>query len=153
VAPAVVALGLKAGGAEGSGAGRIELLLEPAELGRVEIRVEPRGGPGETTAVRILAERPETLALLQRDARELDRALTQAGLGGADGRGAGGGCTLSFALGDGTRQGFGAHGEREGAPSGTRRDLAAAGARAGASAAAAPPSRAGASLALLDIAV
>jgi hypothetical protein len=154
VAPAVIALGLKAGGAEGSGAARIELLLEPAELGRVQVHVEPGGGAGETITVRIFAERPETLALLQRDARELDRALTQAGLGGADGRGPGGGCTLSFALGDGTRQGFGANGgEREGTPSGARRDLAPAAVRVGASATAGPPSRAGATLALLDIAV
>jgi hypothetical protein len=35
----------------------------------------------EAGQVRIVAERPETLALLQRDHRELDRALNQSGLG------------------------------------------------------------------------
>jgi hypothetical protein len=146
----VVALSRKAGDGRGAGPGPIELLLEPAELGRVEIRLEPGAGPGETTAVRILAERPETLALLRRDARELDRALAQAGLG-AD-SGTGGGCTLSFALGGGARQGGGAEaGEGRGGASGARR-LAVAGSVAGPAATGAPV-RAGPLRALLDIAV
>ena len=49
----------------------------------------------------MIAERPETLMLLQRDQRELDRALTQAGIG-TDGR------SLSFSLSDGGAGGFGA---------------------------------------------
>ena len=64
------------------GVARLSVALEPVELGRVEISVERSG---DTADVRILAERPETLALLQRDQRELDRALTQAGIA-AEGR-------------------------------------------------------------------
>jgi Meckel syndrome type 1 protein len=81
VVPAVVAVAI-------GGAGRITVMLEPGELGRVEISVERQG---EAAQVVILAERPETLALLQRDQRELDRALTHAGLQ-AEGR------ALSFGL-------------------------------------------------------
>jgi len=82
LAPVVVAVAIPGGTA------RLAVTLEPAELGRVEISVE-RGGT--TAEVRILAERPETLALLQRDQRELDRALGQAGIGPEERR-------LSFAL-------------------------------------------------------
>jgi flagellar hook-length control protein FliK len=81
VVPAVVAVAI-------GGAGRITVMLEPGELGRVEISVERQN---DAAQVVILAERPETLALLQRDHRELDRALTQAGLQ-AEGR------ALSFGL-------------------------------------------------------
>lgn len=70
VVPAVVAVAI-------GGAGRITVTLEPGELGRVEISVERNG---DAPQVVILAERPETLALLQRDQRDIDRALTQAGL-------------------------------------------------------------------------
>jgi Meckel syndrome type 1 protein len=56
---------------------------------------------GDTAEVRVIAERPETLALLQRDQRELDRSLTQAGIA-TDGR------NLSFMLSDGGAGGFGA---------------------------------------------
>ncbi|MBR0672970.1 flagellar hook-length control protein FliK [Neoroseomonas soli] len=66
----------------GRGTARLSVTLEPVELGRVEVSVERSG---ETAHVQILAERPETLALLQRDQRELDRALTQAGIA-PDGR-------------------------------------------------------------------
>src|SRR5690606_15977164 len=153
LAPRIVALSLNASGAEGSAPGRIELLLEPAELGRVEIRVEPGTGPTDTTAVRILAGRPETLALLQRDARELDRALNQAGLGTDTGTG-GGGFTLSFALGSGARQGSDGEGSSSdaGASTGLRRRVIAAGNVTGTTAPAVR-SHGGPALALLDIAV
>lgn len=57
---------------------RITLQLTPRELGTVEIRLEMR----DDQAVRasILAERSETLDMLQRDARGLERALNNAGL-------------------------------------------------------------------------
>ncbi|MFC7539791.1 flagellar hook-length control protein FliK [Siccirubricoccus deserti] len=57
---------------------RLTVALEPETLGRVEVRIE-RDAAGDIAAVRVLAERPETLALLQRDAREFDRSLAQAG--------------------------------------------------------------------------
>lgn len=82
LAPVVVAVAIAGGTA------RLAVTLEPAELGRVEISIEQGGATAE---IRVLAERPETLALLQRDQRELDRALGQAGIGPEERR-------LSFAL-------------------------------------------------------
>lgn len=76
---------------------RLSVALDPAELGRVEISIERQG---TTAQVRVLAERPETLTLLQRDQRELDRLLGQAGIGE-------GGRALSFGLSDGSGQGGG----------------------------------------------
>lgn len=85
IAPVLVSVAIAGGTA------RLSVSLEPAELGRVEISVERHG---DTAEVRVVAERPETLALLQRDQRELDRSLTQAGIA-AEGR------SLSFTLADG----------------------------------------------------
>ncbi|SHK25067.1 hook-length control protein FliK [Roseomonas rosea] len=84
VAPVAIALAL-GGGAEG----RIALSLDPVELGRVEVVVER---VGEAAHVQVAAERPETLALLARDAGALDRALGGAGIGAEGGR------SLSFSL-------------------------------------------------------
>jgi len=70
--PIVIALAFTPGAANG-----FNLTLDPVELGRVEIRVQ-READGHS--VRIVAERPETLALLQRDRHELDRSLADAGL-------------------------------------------------------------------------
>ncbi|MFM7607705.1 MAG: flagellar hook-length control protein FliK, partial [Alphaproteobacteria bacterium] len=72
LAPVVVSLAL------GRGNEALTIALDPVELGRVEVSI---GQGKEAGQVRIVAERPETLALLQRDQRELDRALNQAGLG------------------------------------------------------------------------
>ncbi|MBL6454017.1 flagellar hook-length control protein FliK [Belnapia sp. T6] len=74
VAQATITLALGNGQAP-----RLTVALEPEALGRVEIRIE-RGAEGEPASVRVLAERPETLALLQRDQRELDRSLSLAGI-------------------------------------------------------------------------
>ena len=60
------------------GQDRINIQLKPAELGRVEIRLDV-AQDGRVSAV-IAAERPETLDLLQRDARALQNALQDAGL-------------------------------------------------------------------------
>ena len=57
---------------------RLNLTLHPAELGRVEIKMETAEN-GILRAV-ISAERPEALELLARDARGLERALQDAGL-------------------------------------------------------------------------
>mgnify|MGYP002152415905 CR=1 FL=1 len=59
--------------------GRVfDIRMDPAELGRVEVRLEL----GSDNSVRALlsAERAETLAELQRSARDLERALAEAGL-------------------------------------------------------------------------
>ncbi len=70
---------------------RLTLLLEPQELGRIEVAVE-RASEGRL-AIAVIAERAETLQLLQRDHALLDRALAQAGVG-SQGR------SLSFAFGE-----------------------------------------------------
>nr|WP_314073007.1 flagellar hook-length control protein FliK [uncultured Roseococcus sp.] len=72
VASIAVALAFKSGSSNG-----FDLSLEPAELGRVMVRVER---DGDRHSIQVIAERLETLALLQRDRSELDRTLAEAGL-------------------------------------------------------------------------
>lgn len=60
------------------GADRLSVHLQPAELGRVDIQLD-FDGPGRMS-VMIIAERPETLELLQRDSRLLERSLGDSGL-------------------------------------------------------------------------
>jgi flagellar hook-length control protein FliK len=55
----------------------LSVTLEPAELGRLQIRVS-RDSSG--ASLRLIAERPETLTLLARDQRELQQGLTQSGI-------------------------------------------------------------------------
>ena len=57
---------------------KISIQLRPAELGKVEVRLEV-GHEGRVTAV-ITADRADTLDLLQRDARILQSSLQDAGL-------------------------------------------------------------------------
>ncbi|MDF1733835.1 MAG: flagellar hook-length control protein FliK [Minwuia sp.] len=59
------------------GADRIEIQLKPAELGRVDVKLEV-GHDGRVQAV-VSAERSDTLDLLRRDVQQLERALTHAG--------------------------------------------------------------------------
>lgn len=61
-----------------NGVDRLTVQLKPATLGRVDVQMEV-GFDGRVQAV-ISAERPETLQLLQRDARTLTTALMDAGL-------------------------------------------------------------------------
>lgn len=79
------------------GMSKIEIQLRPAELGKVEVRLEI-GADGKVRGL-ISAERPETLDLLQRDAKQLERALQEAGLK-TDGD------ALSFELRGGRGEGF-----------------------------------------------
>jgi flagellar hook-length control protein FliK len=85
IAPVVVSL------AHGSsGSQHLTVRLDPPDLGNVQIRLErPADAPAR---IEITAQRPETLALLQRDQPHLQQALDQAGIP-AEGR------TLSFHLG------------------------------------------------------
>lgn len=62
----------------GDGADKINIKLNPHELGRVEVRLELAKDGGIVATV--LAERQETLDMLQKDARGLERALNDAGL-------------------------------------------------------------------------
>ena len=61
-----------------NGIDRMTVQLKPATLGRVDVQMDV-GHDGRVQAV-ISAERPETLHLLQRDARTLTTALIDAGL-------------------------------------------------------------------------
>ncbi|HHS82136.1 MAG TPA: flagellar hook-length control protein FliK [Devosia sp.] len=62
------------------GNNRFDIRLDPAELGKVHVRlhVDDAG----SISARLSVERPETLALLQRDARSLERMLAQSDLPG-----------------------------------------------------------------------
>ena len=68
---------------------RFEIRLDPPELGRIDIRLEI--GRDGTTLTHLAVEKPETLDLLRQDARQLERALSNAGLDSRDGN-------LSFSL-------------------------------------------------------
>ncbi|MEK9751712.1 MAG: flagellar hook-length control protein FliK [Rhodospirillaceae bacterium] len=61
-----------------AGNDRISIRLNPAELGRVEVKVE-LSHDGRMTAV-VTADKPETLETLRRDASELQKALQQGGI-------------------------------------------------------------------------
>ena len=64
--------------AAAEGMDKISIKLRPAALGHIEIQLE-LSHDGRITAV-VTAEKSETLELLQRDARGLERALQEAGL-------------------------------------------------------------------------
>lgn len=61
-----------------TGTDRIKIQLSPEDLGRVDIRLDMHKD-GSVKAV-ISADRPETAAWLERDAKQLERALQDAGL-------------------------------------------------------------------------
>ncbi len=101
IAPVLITLSI----APQLGPARLTLLLEPEELGRIEVAVE-RVGEGRLS-IAIVAERAETLMLLQRDSALLDRALAQAGVG-SEGR------SLSFAFGEPGGRAGDSHGGQRG---------------------------------------
>lgn len=61
-----------------AGASRFQIRLDPPELGRVDVKLDVDAS-GNVNA-RMTVERAETLDLMQRDQRTLERALAQAGL-------------------------------------------------------------------------
>lgn len=61
-----------------AGTDSISIRLDPADLGRVDVTLD-FDADGNVSAT-VLAERPETLRLLQRDAQSLERAFADAGL-------------------------------------------------------------------------
>jgi hypothetical protein len=89
------------------GSGKFSVQLSPAELGRIHVKLQIDEDKRVTAAVSV--ERPSTLELLQRDTKELERALHNAGLTleGGD---------LSFSLGHGTDQDFAQDLNRSAAP-------------------------------------
>jgi|GEM_PF-1927492 len=60
------------------GVSTFEIRLDPAELGRIDVKLE-LAQDGRVTAL-LAVEKPETLDLLQRDAKALEQALKDAGL-------------------------------------------------------------------------
>jgi chemotaxis protein MotD len=79
-----------------SGKTRFEIRLDPAELGRIDVRIDI-DRHGQMTS-HLTVERPETLSMLRQDANQLQRALDNAGLStGSSG--------LQFSLRDQSSQG------------------------------------------------
>jgi len=94
-----------------AGNSHFQIRLDPPELGRIEVKLE-FDAAGQVNA-RLIVDKSETLDLMQRDQRGLERALQQAGLDTNK-------TNLEFSLrqnpspGDGQRQGQGQDGERRG---------------------------------------
>ncbi len=65
-----------------AGVNRFQIRLDPPELGRVEVKLEVSDA-GEVRAS-LVVDKVETLALLQRDAKTLERAFEQVGLKPSD---------------------------------------------------------------------
>lgn len=76
--PATEQIAMQISRAADQGIDRLSVQLKPAELGKVTIDLEI--GPDNRMLAVISAERSETLDLLQRDARSLEKALANAGL-------------------------------------------------------------------------
>lgn len=60
------------------GINRFDIRLDPAEMGRIDVRMEVK--KDGSVATHMIVERPETLELLRRDATTLQQALNNAGL-------------------------------------------------------------------------
>ena len=60
------------------GSSQFEIRLDPVDLGRIDVTLDIDRDAGGASA-RLVVDRPETLALLRRDADSLQQALTQAG--------------------------------------------------------------------------
>jgi chemotaxis protein MotD len=79
-----------------SGKTSFEIRLDPAELGRIDVRIDV-DRHGQVTS-HLTVERPETLSMLRQDANQLQRALDNAGLST-------GNAGLQFSLRDQSSQG------------------------------------------------
>jgi flagellar hook-length control protein FliK len=66
-----------------SGKSRFEIRLDPADLGRIDVRIDV-DRQGQVTS-HLTVEKPETLSMLRQDAPQLQRALNDAGLSTGDG--------------------------------------------------------------------
>lgn len=67
-----------------AGSSEFQIRLDPAELGRIDVKLEIDKARG-TVTTHLVVDRAETLALLQRDAPQLQQALSQAGLDASGG--------------------------------------------------------------------
>jgi len=99
-----------------AGVNHFQIRLDPAELGRIDVNLEI--DTDGTIKARLTVDRVETLTLLQRDARTLERAFEQAGLKPSD-------SGVDLSLRDQGRD------DRRGPPENGGRDNAPAHARAG----------------------
>src|SRR5207249_10939151 len=79
-----------------SGKSRFEIRLDPADLGRIDVRIDVDRS-GQVTS-HLTVEKPETLSMLRQDATQLQRALNDAGLST-------GGGGLQFSLRDQSQSG------------------------------------------------
>ena len=61
-----------------SGKSRFEVRLDPADLGRIDVRIDVARN-GQVTS-HLIVEKPETLLMLRQDAPQLQQALNDAGL-------------------------------------------------------------------------
>jgi flagellar hook-length control protein FliK len=61
-----------------SGKSRFDIRLDPADLGRIDVRIDVDRN-GQVTS-HLTVEKPETLSMLRQDAPQLQRALDDAGL-------------------------------------------------------------------------
>lgn len=77
-APEIEALALRIAAKGAAGARRFDIRLDPPELGRIDVRLDVNTD-GRAQA-QLSADKPQTLDLLQRDHRTLERALKDAGL-------------------------------------------------------------------------
>ena len=66
-----------------SGKSRFEIRLDPADLGRIDVRIDVDRN-GQVTS-HLTVEKPETLSMLRQDAPQLQRALDNAGFKTGDG--------------------------------------------------------------------
>ncbi len=98
--PDLNALAINIAAKSQAGAKQFDISLEPAELGRVEVRLTVDNA-GNAQA-HLVAERPETLQMLQRDSATLSHALKESGVQLGDNG-------LQFSLKGQDRQGDGAH--------------------------------------------
>lgn len=95
LASAAIAIEIAARSRDGSN--QFQIRLDPPELGRIDVKLDvDKSGQVNT---HLTVDRPETLDLLQRDARGLERALQQAGLKTGDNG-------LAFSLRQQTPDGF-----------------------------------------------
>ena len=66
-----------------SGKSHFEIRLDPADLGRIDVRIDVDRNGQITSHLRV--EKPETLSMLRQDAPQLQRALDDAGFKSGDG--------------------------------------------------------------------
>lgn len=101
-----------------SGSQSFQIRLHPEDLGRVDVKLDIDADGGVKALVS--ADRPETLALLQRDQRSLERAFEQAGLKTSD-------SGVQYSLADGSGRGDERNASRERQPQGSHAGQGGAG--------------------------